>query len=174
MAGTRKRAPDAPGPTSQPVRRRGAPAGQRPRRVASLRGGSRRLLSLGQRVLVVGLTLGILIAFLAGLAEQRWKEQGLRAEVAAGAAQLQTAEARNRELRGQLAAASPAAYRAYVEDTARRQLNLGYPDETVGLVNWSDPPAGAAPTPPPQPPAARPAGPAEPNWKQWLRLFFGQ
>lgn len=124
------------------------------------------------QLLVIGLSLVVLAAFTAGIVEQRWKEAALRAQVADRAAALSTAEARNEELRGQLAANDPAGYRAYVEDTARRQLNLGYPDETVVLVGWTTPVATAAATPTPAP--APPASASEPNWKRWLRLLRGE
>ncbi len=132
----------------------------------------RRALALGQRALVIGLALIVLSAFVAGTVEQRRKEGQLRDQVAARGAELREAEARNAELRGQLAASDPDGYRARVEDTARRQLNLGYPDETVVLVGWTDPPAGAAPA---STPLATPAPPPrEPNWKAWLRLLAGE
>ncbi len=130
-----------------------------------------RAFAWGQRVLMAGLALVVLVAFAAGTVELRSKEAELRAEVARRTTELGAAERRNEELRGRLAAADPDAYRAYVEDTARRQLNLGYPDETVVLVAWSDPPGGAPaaapPTPTPDPRAA------EPNWKRWLRFLAG-
>lgn len=132
----------------------------------------RRALAHGQRGLVVGLAAVVLVAFVAGTVEQRRKEGQLRAQVAARTAALRAAEERHARLTSQLAANDPDGYRARVEDTARRQLNLGYPDETVVLVGWTEPPAGAAaPTPLP----AAPAPPArEPNWKAWLRLLAGE
>lgn len=131
----------------------------------------RRALAHGQRGLVVGLAAVVLVAFVAGTVEQRRKEEQLRAQVAARTAALRAAEERHARLTGQLAASDPDGYRARVEDTARRQLNLGYPDETVVLVGWTEPPAGAAP-PTPTPPPTAPA--REPNWKAWLRLLAGE
>lgn len=134
----------------------------------------------GQRTLVLGLALAVLAAFAAGTIEQRRKEGALRGQVATRTADLGAAERRNAELRAQLAAADPAAYRAYVEATARRKLNLAYPDETVLLVGWSSPPPSPADDPQATPPSApnRANGSAatpgaEPNWKRWLRLFVG-
>jgi cell division protein FtsB len=128
---------------------------------------------------VLGLAATVLIAFVAGVVEQRWKEEALRAQVEAGAAEVRASEARNGELRRQLAASDPDAYRAYVEDVARRQLNLGYPDETVVLVSWNDPPPGAnqGTTTPTAAPAAAPseshARPAT-NWQRWWRFLTGE
>lgn len=132
-----------------------------------------RALGLGQRALVIGLSLIVLVAFAAGIVEQRWKEATLRAQVAERSVALRAAEERNRQLHQQLAASDPDAYRAYVEDTARRQLSLGYPDETVVLVNWTEPPGGVpTPTSPTTPPPAASRG--EPNWQRWLRLLRGE
>lgn len=150
----------------------------RPRRLtlAALRV-SRSTLHAVQRALVIGLALAVLALFVAGIAEQRWKEAGLRREVAAQTAQLDAARQRNDALRGKLAAASPAAYRAYVEDTARRELNLGYPDETTVLVQWHDAPGGAAATPTAASPSPAPAAAAPrtaTNWHAWLDFLLGR
>ena len=168
--------PGAKAPTRQQRQRarREQPTARREQR-PPLRLAAGRALLLGQRALAIGLGLAVLAAFVVGVAEQRWKERELRGEVAARTAELRTAEERNRELKGQLAASDPEGYRAYVEATARKQLNLGYPDETVVIVAWNDPPGGAAPPPPPQ--AAAPQTPAQaapPVWEQWLRLLTGQ
>jgi type II secretory pathway pseudopilin PulG len=117
-----------------------------------------------------------LVVFTAGVFEQRWKEQQVQAQVAAQRASLAAAQARNAQLQGQLAEADPAAYRAWVEDTARRQLNLGYAGETIFLVNWTTPTTGTVASPPPPPTvvsttATPPQG--EAHWRQWLRLIFG-
>lgn len=133
----------------------------------------RSTASIGQRVLAIGIVLVVLAAFAAGTVEQRWKEAQLRSQIAVRQADLATLQRRNMELRARLATSDPSAYRAWVEDTARRQLNLGYPGETVVLVNWTDPPGGttAAETPTPGP---APTPSAEPNWKRWLRLLRGE
>jgi cell division protein FtsB len=153
-----------------------AAAERRPRRLglAALHV-SRATLHVAQRALVIGLALAVLALFVAGIAEQRWKEAGLRREVAAQTAQLDASRQRNDALRGKLAAASPAAYRAYVEDTARRQLNLGYPDETTVLVQWHDPPGAATPTAaPPSPAPAASAPRTATNWRAWLDFLLGR
>jgi len=132
-------------------------------------------LALGQRGIVIVLALAVLVAFAAGTVEQRWKEQRLRDQVTAQQQTLQEAEARNARLTSQLAENDPAAYRAWVEATARRQLNLGYSGETVFLVNWHEPAApaaSAASSPAPQATAAPP--PAEAHWQKWLRMLTGE
>ena len=133
------------------------------------------VLAIGQRGIVIVLALAVLAAFAAGTVEQRWKEQRLRDQVAAQQQSLQEAEARNVQLRGQLAENDPAAYRAWVEATARRQLNLGYSGETIFLVNWHEttaPAASAAPALPPHSAATPP--PAEAHWHKWLRMLTGE
>lgn len=133
------------------------------------------VLAIGQRGIVIVLALAVLVAFAAGTVEQRWKEQRLRDQVNAQQLSLQEAEARNAQLRGQLSENDPAAYRAWVEATARRQLNLGYSGETVFLVNWHEtaaPASSAAPTPAPQ--AIPTPPPAEAHWHKWLRMLAGE
>lgn len=138
------------------------------------------MLALGQRGIVVALAIAVLIAFTAGIFEQRWKEQQLREQVAAQEAALRATAEQNARLRGQLAENDPTAYRAWVEATARRQLSLGYAGETVFLVNWQAAPApvGAATTAAPKessPQATSTAAPAaEPHWRKWLRLLVGE
>jgi cell division protein FtsB len=162
--------------TEEPVPRRSLGTSAGPH--ASLEHGLLWLLAIGRRGIVAVLAVAVLIIFTAGVFEQRWKEQQIQEQVAAQRASLEAAQARNARLQGQLAESDPAAYRAWVEDTARRQLNLGYAGETIFLVNWTGPvanPAAASPgpasavagtpTPPPQ---------GESHWRQWLRLIFGE
>ena len=179
--------------TVEPVAARAARGRQRPvaGRVGATAGraGSAKfeqgllwVLALGQRGIVVALAIAVLVAFAAGIFEQRWKEQQLRQQVAAQEATLRAAEEQNARLRAQLAESDPNGYRAWVEATARRQLNLGYAGETIFLVNWqaapsTAPAANAAPTASgtsgKQTPAPA-APPAEPHWRKWLHLFFGE
>jgi cell division protein FtsB len=164
----------APATTKQAVPRRSLGVSNSSR--ASLEQGLLLLLAVGRRGIVVVLALAVLIIFTAGVFEQRWKEQQVQAQVAAQRASLEAAQARNVQLQGQLAESDPAAYRAWVEDTARRQLNLGYNGETIFLVNWTTPAAAPAASPTPAPVAAsstttQPQG--EAHWRQWLHLIFG-
>jgi len=169
----RRAAAAATGKPTAPHRSLGAPGGSR----ASLEEGFLWLLAIGRRGIVVVLALAVLIIFTAGVFEQRWKEQQIQAQVAAQRAGLEAAQARNAQLQGQLAESDPAAYRAWVEDTARRQLNLGYAGETIFLVNWTASATTSAVASPAPAPAAvsttatQPQG--EAHWRQWLRLLFG-
>ena len=173
--GSRTTRRDTAAKAENPGRRRtlGAPGGSH----ASLEEGFLWLLAIGRRGLVVVLALAVLIIFTAGVFEQRWKEQQVQAQVAAQRTSLAAAQARNAQLQGQLAESDPAAYRAWAEDTARRQLSLGYPGETIFMVNWTTPVAGAVASPAPTPAttaatvAPQPQG--ESHWRQWLRLLFG-
>ena len=161
VAATRKPAPRRP---------LGAPGGLR----ASLEQGFLWLLAIGRRGIVVVPAVAVLIIFTAGVFEQRWKEQQIQAQVAAQRASLEAAQARNAQLQGQLAESDPAAYRAWVEDTARRQLNLGYSGETIFLVNWTTPVATTSPPPTPAVASTTATQPqSEAHWRRWLRLIFG-
>lgn len=152
-----RRAPRPPAP--RPPRRRGA-------------GAFAVAAALLRRGAMFGLALAVLALFVAGVVEQRWKEARLREQVAAQQAILRDAEARRDALKAQLAATSDEARRAWVEATARRQLNLAYPGETVYLVNWTAPPAKPAASPAPEAtPAPQPA--AEPGWRHWWRMLTG-
>lgn len=188
---TRPRGATAPQGQQQRQRRPRATAATGARRDFGVSGGSRAsfehailwLLAVGRRGIVVVLALAVLTVFTAGVFEQRWKEQRLQAQVAAQRVSLQAAEARSAQLQSQLAESDPAAYRAWVEDTARRQLNLGYSGETVFLVKWATP--AATPTSATVPTASVPTASApttgatapqrqrEAHWRQWLRLIFG-
>ncbi len=161
-----------PAPGRSPQRRPAGKAGRRTR-AELLEHRFLLLLAIGRRGLLLGLALAVLVAFIAGTVEQRWKESQLREQVAAQEAMLQVAERRNADLRAQLADADPVVYRAWVEAAGRRQLNVGYPGETIYLVNWTGSAPGAAPapgiSPPPIPPPARP----EANWRKWWRMVRG-
>ncbi len=184
------RARDAAKPKPTPrAARRGAAAmmteKSAPRRSLGAPGGTGALLerwlllslAIGRRGIAVVLALAVLVIFTAGVFEQRWKEQQIQAQVAAQRASLEAAQARNAQLQGQLAESDPAAYRAWVEDTARRQLNLGYSGETIFLVNWTTPVATAATASPPYTPAVVSTTATQPqseaHWRRWLRLIFG-
>ena len=134
------------------------------------------VVALLRRGLMVGLALAVLSLFVAGVVEQRWKEAQLRDQVAAQQAEVQVAADRNATLKDELAATSDEARRAWVESSARRQLNLAYPGETVYLVNWTEPatkPASAAQAAPQASPPATPTAPAESNWRRWWRVLSG-
>jgi len=130
-------------------------------------------LAIGRRGIAVVLALAVLVIFTAGVFEQRWKEQQIQAQVAAQRASLEAAQARNAQLQGQLAESDPAAYRAWVEDTARRQLNLGYSGETIFLVNWTTPVATTSPPTPAVASTTATQPQSEAHWRRWLRLIFG-
>jgi cell division protein FtsB len=144
-----------------------APSRRKARRAAL------NVLALVRRGALVGLILGVVALFAAGVVEQRWKESQLRAQVAAEQAELRVAEEQQAKLKDELAGSSDEAKRAWVETTARRQLSLAYPGETVYPVNWTEPPAGAAPTE--QPAAeATPTPTPESKWQRFWHLIAGE
>lgn len=154
--------------------RSGGPAARPRRDVTRVRRDRSWYLAFTKRLLGAGLTVLVLLLFAGGLAEQRWKEEALRAQVARQQEQVSTIEARTAELRDRLAADNPAGYRTAIEAAARRQLGLAYPQETVLLVQWVDPAGRPTATPPGDPttPAAPPP-PTPPNWTRWLRFLLG-
>jgi cell division protein FtsB len=141
-----------------PVRR--APQGRPARRAAF---GALRLLRRGA---TLALVIGVLSLFAAGVVEQRWKESQLREQVAAEQAELQAAQARQAALKEELAGTSD-------EATARRQLNLAYPGETVYLVNWTPPPGGAVPSAQPVAEAAEPVA-TKSTWQKVWHFLVGE
>jgi cell division protein FtsB len=148
-----------------PVRR--VPQGRPARRAAY---GALRLLRRGA---TVALVIGVLSLFAAGVVEQRWKESQLREQVAAEQAELQAAQARQAALKEELAGTSDEAQRAWVEATARRQLNLAYPGETVYLVNWTPPPGGAVPSAQPVAAATEPVA-TKSTWQKVWHFLVGE
>jgi hypothetical protein len=122
---------------------------------------------------MVGLVLGVVALFVAGVVEQRWKEAQLRDQVATEQAELRAAEERRAALKDELAATSDEARRAWIEMAARRHLNLAYPGETVYLVNWTEPPAGSAPAAQAAPETAAPPA-TESKWQRFWHFLIGE
>lgn len=134
-----------------------------------------RYLALGKRLLGAGLTGLVLLLFVGGLAEQRWKEEALREQVTRQQELVAATEARSAELRDRLSEVNPDAYRTAIEATARRQLGLAYPNETIVLINWIAPAQGAGgPATPDTAGPAAPTPPHVPNWTRWLHFFLGK
>jgi cell division protein FtsB len=144
-----------------------SPQGRRARRAAF------NVLALLRRGATVGLVLGVVSLFVAGVVEQRWKEAQLHEQVAMEQAELRAAEERQAALKEELAATSDDARRAWVEMAARRHLNLAYPGETVYLVNWTAPPAGSAPPAQAAPETAAPPA-TESKWQRFWHLLVGE
>jgi cell division protein FtsB len=115
-----------------------------------------------RRVVIVAVGFAIALYFVVAFGQQAWRARQLEAQVAERRQALAALVAERDALARQLAALDGDRYRAYVERTARRELNLTYPGETVLLVEWRSPP---------QPVAASPvvAAPTrKPNWVRWL------
>lgn len=117
--------------------------------------------------LVIGLVLLVGLYFVVAFGEQAWKARQLQGEVAERQAVIAEMEARRAELQQQLVEYNSDDYLSYVERSARRDLNLSHPGETVLLVRWLDPPP---PTPATDATATPPAQ-QKPNWERWLELF---
>ena len=119
----------------------------------------------GRLVIVLVLLVGAY--FLVAFGEQAWKARQLEGEVAERQAAVDGLTAQKQVLQGQLKEYSSDQYLAYVESTARQDLNLSRPGEKVLLVRWQ---ASASPTPSPSATAAA-KPPVKANWDKWLHLF---
>jgi len=118
----------------------------------------------GRLVIVLVLIVGAY--FLVAFGEQAWKARQLDAEVAERQAAVDDLTARQQALQSQLQEYSSDHYLAYVESTARQDLNLSRPGEKVLLVRWQ---GAASPTPSSPTATSKPPEPA--NWDKWLQLF---
>ncbi|MCM8746178.1 septum formation initiator family protein [Thermomicrobium sp. CFH 73360] len=118
-----------------------------------------------RNVVVVALSFALALYFVVAFGQQAWRARQLEAQVAERRAALAELVAERDALARQLSQLEGDAYRAYVERTARRELNLTYPGETVLLVQWREAtPAALVPTP-------TPLLTTEPNWVRWLEVL---
>lgn len=115
-----------------------------------------------RNALVVAIAFAIALYFVVAFGQQAWRARQLEAQVAERRAALAALVSERDQLAQQLAELEGDRYRAYVERTARRELNLTYPGETVLLVEWQD-----APRPVPEPTVV-PSPTPQPNWSRWL------
>ncbi len=125
----------------------------------------RSLFAWLRNAVIVALSFAIALYFVVAFGQQAWRARQLEVQVAERQAALAELVAERDALARQLGQLEGDAYRAYVERTARRELNLTYPGETVLLVQWREvtPTAFAVmPTPLPTP---------EPNWARWLDVL---
>jgi cell division protein FtsB len=111
-------------------------------------------------VLIVGLY------FVLSFGEQAWRARDLEEDVTARQAEITELREQRAALEAQVQSFNTERYNIYVEQTARRDLNLAYPGETVMLVRW---------TPPPEAPVneeTHDEGDASaPNWQRWLEFL---
>jgi cell division protein FtsB len=114
--------------------------------------------------IMTGIVLLIGLYFVLAFGEQAWHARELEAEVADRQADLAALQLRREELQERVSIYNSDAYLAYVEQAARRELNLSYPDETVLLVRWL-----AAPEPPAQGATETMVSqPEKSNWRKWI------
>lgn len=116
--------------------------------------------------LVVAVVLAVGLYFVVAFGNQAWKSRQLQAEVAARQATVTAMEAENADLQAQVQRDASPQYLSDVEASARRDLNLSHPGETVLLIRWQ---ASATPAPAPEANQARHHDP-QPNWRRWLDL----
>ncbi len=111
-------------------------------------------------VLIVGMY------FVLSFGEQAWRARELEETVAQRQAEIAELETKRDNLAAQIEAYNTEQYTTYVEQVARRDLNLAYPGETVMLVRWN--PAEEAP---PQPETEPESEPSPANWERWLTFL---
>lgn len=114
------------------------------------------------------LALGVTLYFSVAFGQQAWRARQLQAQVNERQRQLVTLQHEHDALAAELAQYAGPQYRSYVEQTARRELGLAYPGETVVIVRWQD---TATPTPPLTAGTPPPSNPALPNWRRWFEIF---
>ncbi|MBX6754363.1 FtsB family cell division protein [Thermorudis peleae] len=114
------------------------------------------------------LALGVTLYFSVAFGQQAWRARQLQAQVNERQQQLTTLQHEHDALAAELAQYSGPQYRSYVEQTARRELGLAYPGETVVIVHWQD---TATPTPTPIAGPSSSPNTTSPNWRRWLELF---
>jgi cell division protein FtsB len=126
----------------------------------------RETLLLHRARIALLFVLIVAIYFLVAFAEQAWRARQLQAQAAQQRAAIEVLDHENAALRTQLDDYDTDLYFDYVQQRARRDLNLANPGETVLLVGWAPPqttPEVASP------PAAEED--ERPNWRQWLDVF---
>ncbi|MCX7624214.1 MAG: septum formation initiator family protein [Thermomicrobium sp.] len=113
--------------------------------------------------LLVAVSFAIALYFVVAFGQQAWRARQLEAQVAERQRALAELVAERDRLAQELAALDGDRYRAYVERTARRELNLTYPGETVLFVEWQEGPTVSEPS------AVAAAREPVPNWARWLQ-----
>lgn len=113
--------------------------------------------------LMVAFILIVGMYFVLAFGEQAWRSRELDAEVASRHAEVTVLQSRRDNLQTQVANFRTERYNTYVEQVARRDLNLAYPGETVFLVRWNPAPE-ESPVEETEPERSEPV----PNWRQWL------
>jgi cell division protein FtsB len=112
--------------------------------------------------------LVVAVYFLVAFGEQAWRARQLQAQAAQQRAAIVALDQENAALRAQLDSYATDAYLDYVQQRARRDLNLANPGETVLLVRWAQGQATPQSTP-----TADVEPDDRPNWRRWVNVFDG-
>ena len=128
----------------------------------------RETLSRNQGRLAILVLLLVCVYFIVIFGGQAWRANTLEAEIAQQRASIADIRRENARLAARAEQMNSAAYYAYVEQVARRDLGLARPGETVVIVPRQA--AAAAPTQAPEPVATA----DKPNWQLWINAIFDQ
>lgn len=128
-----------------------------------------RFLARSQGRLVIAAVIMVSLYFIVAFGEQAWKARELETELAERQAAMVELEARRDSLQRQVELYSSERYPLYVEQAARRDLNLAKEGDTVLLVRWLSTPTTTS-DPAPEPEAVVPE---DPNWRSWFDVVSG-
>jgi cell division protein FtsB len=98
--------------------------------------------------LIVAVLLIVALYFVVAFGQQAWRARQLQAEVDERRAAIARLESKTDGLRVKVDHYSSDQYLLYVEQVARRDLGLSYPDETTLLIHWL---TASSPSPTPAP-----------------------
>jgi cell division protein FtsB len=113
--------------------------------------------------LMVAFVLIVGMYFVLAFGEQAWRGRELEEDVTQRQNEIAQLQAKRDHLQEQVDAFRTDQYNTYVEQVARRDLNLAYPGETVLLVRW-DPALEEPAVEQVEPERSDP----NPNWRKWL------
>lgn len=119
----------------------------------------------GRLVIVVVIVIGLY--FIVAFGQQAWRARALESRVSEQQSELATMRSNKDKLQDQLDLYQSSQYQNYVQQIARRDLNLSQPGDTVIIPHFTAVPAPAATSTTHQSDTKAPPS----NWRHWLDLF---
>lgn len=117
--------------------------------------------------LVIAVVIVIGLYFIVAFGQQAWRARALESRVSEQQSEIATMVANKDKLQDQLSLYQSNQYQNYVQQIARRDLNLSQPGDTVIIPHFSAVPAPAATSTTHQSDTKAPPS----NWRHWLNLF---